>query len=365
MDGSYGRAVPGSDAPTRAVVVADGRGFGGAQVYARSLVQHAPPCLRCDVVTTAEHAPHLEPAVRARGGQLVVVPSSVRAEDAPALRSAVAALAPDVVQVNLVDPGSLSAAVQACADVAPTVATLHMRGDVDDRARAAAARLAHLVAVSAEFADVARTALGVPADRVTHVVNGVDPLEPVRPPGGPVPVVGALGRLTRQKGVDVLLEAVRRLVAEGGPLEVVVGGDGRERAALEVQARGLPVRFLGFQDGPRALLERCDVFCLPSRVEALPLVLVEAVSAGLPAVATDVGDVRLALGDVVLVVPPEDPAALAAALRALLADPAERRRRGGQGAQVARRDLTAQRMAAQAWAAFAAALAPRPAPAPG
>ena len=353
----------------RAVVVADGNGFGGAQVYARSLVLHAPPGLVCDVVTTQEHAHRLAPAAQARGGRVVVVPTTVRTDRAPALRAAVEQLAPDLVQVNLVDPTSMVAALEAASAVAPTVATLHMRGAVPAqdlrRVRAAYAGLRHVVAVSREFAALTREVLHV--GPVTHVLNGVDPVEPVRPPGGPVPVVAALGRLTAQKGFDVLLEAVRRLGADGVDLEVLLGGEGRERADLQRRAAGLPVRFTGFEAEPRRLFAQADVFALPSRVEALPLVLVEAVSAGLPAVATDVGDVREALGDVVEVVPPEDVDALAAALRRLLADPGDRERRSRAGITAARERLTAQRMAQQAWAAFLPAVRPSAAPpaAPG
>ena len=353
-----------SSRPVRVAVVADGRGFGGAQVSARSLVAHAPAGVRCDVVTTAEHAPHLAPVVQARGGRLVVVPSSVRAPDAPELRVALTALAPDLVQVNLVDPTSMLAALEAASAVAPTVATLHMSGDVppgrEREVRAAYGRLGHVVAVSREFAALAADVLGV--ERLTHVLNGVDPVERVRPPGGAVPVVAALGRLTAQKGFDVLLEAVRRLVADGVRLELLLGGEGREATALAQQAAGLPVRLLGFQDGPRALFARADLFVLPSRVEALPLVLVEAVSAGLPAVATDVGDVREALDGVVVVVPPEDPVALAEGLRRLLADPVERAQRGEAGARLARERLTARRMATQAWEAFLPSARPAPTP---
>ena len=353
----------------RAVVVADGYGFGGAQVYARSLVVHAPPGLTCDVVTTQEHAHRLAPAAEARGGRVVVVPTSVRADAAPALREAFERLAPDLVQVNLVDPTSMVAALEAATAAAPTVATLHMRGEVPaqdlPRVRAAYARLAHVVAVSREFAALARDVLHV--ERVSHVLNGVDPVEPVRPPGGPVPVVAALGRLTAQKGFDVLLEAVRRLDADGVRLELLLGGEGRERAALERRAAGLPVRLTGFEADPRRLFAQADVFVLPSRVEALPLVLVEAVSAGLPAVATDVGDVREALEDVVALVPPEDVDGFAAALRRLLDDPAGRERRGRAGVTAARERLTAERMARQAWQAFLPAVRPAAGPpaAPG
>jgi glycosyltransferase involved in cell wall biosynthesis len=125
------------------------------------------------------------------------------------------------------------------------------------------------------------------------------------------------------------------------------------------------VRFTGFEAEPRRLFAQADAFVLPSRVEALPLVLVEAVSAGLPAVATDVGDVREALGGVVDVVPPQDPATLAAALRRLLADPADRERRRRAGITLARERLTAQRMAGEAWAAFLPAAAPPAAPGRG
>jgi glycosyltransferase involved in cell wall biosynthesis len=259
------------------------------------------------------------------------------------------------------------AALEAATAAAPTVATLHMRGEVAPqdlpRVRAAYARLRHVVAVSREFAALAREVLHV--ERLSHVLNGVDPLEPVRPPAEDVPVVAALGRLTAQKGFDVLLEAVRRLCADGVRLELLLGGEGRERAELERLAAGLPVRFTGFEAEPRRLFAQADVFVLPSRVEALPLVLVEAVSAGLPSVATDVGDVREALGDVVDVVPPEDAGALAAAVRRLLEDPADRARRSRAGITAARERLTAERMARQAWAAFLPAAVRPAAPGPG
>jgi hypothetical protein len=83
----------------RAAVVADGHGFGGAQVYARSLVAHAPAAVVCDVVTTAEHAPHLAPAVERRGGQVVVVPTSVRRPAAPELTAALRRLALEALRL--------------------------------------------------------------------------------------------------------------------------------------------------------------------------------------------------------------------------------------------------------------------------
>lgn len=100
---------------------------------------HAPDDLHVDVVTTAEHAVHLMPVVASRGGRTLVVRTTVGADSAPELREALAVLRPQLVQVNLVDPESMVAALEACAGVVPTVATLHMRGDVADLARVASA----------------------------------------------------------------------------------------------------------------------------------------------------------------------------------------------------------------------------------
>jgi glycosyltransferase involved in cell wall biosynthesis len=334
----------------RAVVLADGVGWGGAQVYARSLARHAPTDVAVHVVTTPEHAPRF-----AGWAPVHVAPTALRG-DGRELQRLLRRLGPDVVQVNLVDPSGLVPALEAAQAVAPTVATLHLPGAVEDdvRTRAAYARLAALVAASAQCAAFARDRLGVPES--VHVLNGVDPLPRLPAPAGDVPVVGALGRLTRQKGFDVLLEAVRLLVARGQRVQVLLGGTGREQEALQAQARGLPVTLLGSQDGAAHLVARSDLFCLSSRQEALPLVLLEALSAGRAAVSTDVGDVRRALGDVVRVVPPEDPEALADALAATLADASDRASRGERGASRVRELFTAQRMARQAWQAFLAPL---------
>ena len=97
------------------------------------------------------------------------------------------------------------------------------------------------------------------------------------------------------------------------------------------------MRFTGFEDEPRRMFAQADVFVLPSRVAALPLVLAEVVSAGLPAVTTDVGDVREALGDVVEVVPPEDVDALADSLLELIGDEERRRAMAKEARETARR----------------------------
>jgi glycosyltransferase involved in cell wall biosynthesis len=174
-------------------------------------------------------------------------------------------------------------------------------------------------------------------------------------------MLGAVGRLTRQKGFDVQLAAVRSLeAAEPGRLTVAVAGRGREGDALAAAASGLPVSFRGFVRDVPAFLRELDLFCLPSRHEALPLALLEAMAAGLPCVATDVGDVRAAVADAALVVPPDDGPALAAALDALLRDPGRRADLGRRARRRAVTHLDADLMARRTFSLLEALARPAP-----
>lgn len=140
-----------------------------------------------------------------------------------------------------------------------------------------------------------------------------------------VVILGTVGRLVELKRQDLMLEAAAQL---GATVHVVLVGDGPERAALEATAHrvGLAgrVHFLGQRSDLPAVLPAFDVFCLPSRVEGLPRSLLEAQAIGLRVVASDVGDVRRALyGPTGRLVPPGDRDALVAALREVLAVPAD------------------------------------------
>lgn len=105
-----------------------------------------------------------------------------------------------------------------------------------------------------------------------------------------------VGRLEPVKGVDLLVQAVARLAADGLDVDLHVLGDGGMRKALEreVEARGLRGRvfFKGFADGATvaAHLKACDLLVIPSRSEGLPVVFHEAMQVGTPVAATDVGD---------------------------------------------------------------------------
>jgi glycosyltransferase involved in cell wall biosynthesis len=120
---------------------------------------------------------------------------------------------------------------------------------------------------------------------------------------------------------------------------LLLAGDGPERPALEGTVRTLRlgpfVRFLGTLDDPWPLLAAADIFALPSLWEGMPNALLEAMAAGLPAVATAVGAVPEMVDDgrEALVVPPGDAGALARALAELAAGPARRRAMGALARQ--------------------------------
>lgn len=166
-------------------------------------------------------------------------------------------------------------------------------------------------------------AQGWPAQRVHHLPNFVPDFSgavAAELPKGPV--VLAMGRLHANKAFDVVIRAMA-----GVPeAQLVIAGDGPERGTLERLAFeekvSRRVHFLGWREDTAALLAGCDVLAVPSRHEPLGNVVLEAFSAGRPVVAAAVaGPVELIDPDRTgLLVPPEDPARFAAALRTVLGD---------------------------------------------
>jgi glycosyltransferase involved in cell wall biosynthesis len=143
-----------------------------------------------------------------------------------------------------------------------------------------------------------------------------------------------LAALVKRKGIDVLLEALARL--DEKPV-VLVAGEGEERAALETQRdnEGLSqcVRFLGHRQDKPELLAACDALVLPSRHEGLGVAALEAMACARPVLASRVGGLAELVrdGENGLLVPPEDPPALAEAIVALQRDPMLRGSLGAAG----------------------------------
>jgi glycosyltransferase involved in cell wall biosynthesis len=168
-------------------------------------------------------------------------------------------------------------------------------------------------------------------------VTGGLAVEPAAAEAGPVEPGYLLfvGRLRIRKGVEVLLEALREVPAA----RLLIAGDGEHRAALESRAAELglggAVAFLGRCGASRVreLLRGAAALVVPSIYEGMPLVVLEAMEAGVPLVASRVSGIPEVVEDGTTgwLVPPEDPGALAAALAEVLASPGEARRRGEAG----------------------------------
>ena len=189
-----------------------------------------------------------------------------------------------------------------------------------------------LVAVSESVAADLRCDLRLRDDRLSVIPNGVRRPAPaagtVRGELGLGPadrLIVAVGNLYPVKGHDLLVRALGELSSAFPDVHVAIAGRGDLRDELLQLAESLGVasrvHLLGYRADITNVLASADLFALPSRSEGLPLAVLEAMFAGLPIVATDVGDVATVLGQGSgIVVPPNDAPRLAAALRTLLSD---------------------------------------------
>lgn len=202
--------------------------------------------------------------------------------------------------------------------------------------------------------------LAVPPERLTcWPIFAADPAMPQASPwhaGEPLRL-GSLGRLHPVKGYDVLIAALARLKSEGltTAATLSIAGDGAERERLENLARqaGVETQFTGYTDDPRAFLSSLHLYVQPSRSEGFCIAAHEAMTAGLPVIASAVGELPYSIREGVtgLTVPPGDPATLAQALGQMLADPARLRVMG----EAARRDML-DRFSQQRFAATGTAI---------
>ncbi|MBL0159496.1 MAG: glycosyltransferase [Bryobacterales bacterium] len=214
-------------------------------------------------------------------------------------------------------------------------------------------RVDRVVAVSPAIA-AGLLAQGVDEARLATIGNGVaaDRFQLPHTPEG-VPVVGIVGRLIREKGPYILLEAAERIIGEFPKTLFVFVGDGPERAELERAAAdaGLAgnVHFAGERSDMPEVYASFDVFAQPSFSEGMPMTVLEAMAAGLPIVATSVGAVPSLLepAECGLLCPPGDAAALAESVLLILRDEALAARLGAAARQHLRAHYSAEAMAGQ------------------
>jgi glycosyltransferase involved in cell wall biosynthesis len=193
------------------------------------------------------------------------------------------------------------------------------------------------------------------ADRTTSIPNGIDLASlPATPPAplsreGDAEIV-TIARLVSQKGITHLLEAARRVLDVHPRVRFTVFGDGPQRRALQAQAARLSLgdrfRFAGASADVVSNLGSYDLFVLPSLWEGMPISLLEAMGAGRAVIATAVsGSSELILDGVTgVLVPPAEPAALAAAIGALLRDRGAAAAMGAAARDRIRRDFSVERM---------------------
>jgi glycosyltransferase involved in cell wall biosynthesis len=251
----------------------------------------------------------------------------------------------------------------ACRVGIPHVITMHGGRYYSERLRrrlalrGAVTMSDRTIAVSRELACTMSRLLWLPAERIRVIPNGVRQATAERvtlrdelalQPGDQLLL--ALGNLYPVKGHRHLVAALAALAARHPALHVAIGGRGDLASALLTQAetQGVSHRLhlLGLRNDVPALLEATDIFVLPSLAEGLPLVLLEAMFAGKPIVASNVGEVSIALagGDAGVLVPPGDEQALAQAIDSLLQDPRRARTLGARARDRANAHYDVERM---------------------
>ena len=223
-------------------------------------------------------------------------------------------------------------------------------------------RTARLTSVSHAVKEALVALDGMPADRIRVIHNGIDPeryiiREDVATAqrmalgvGRGELVVGTLGRLDPVKDHLTLLRAFAQVRAAVPEARLLIAGDGETRSSLEEAVQSLhlgkAVSLLGFRTDVSQLLAAFDVFVLPSRNESMPVTVLEAMAAGLPVVATAVGDIpKIVVNEVTArLCQPADPDSLADVLIQLLRDSALRRRMGLAGQERLKQYFTTDRM---------------------
>jgi len=214
---------------------------------------------------------------------------------------------------------------------------------------------------------------GVRAEKIDMVRNGIDlrPFDRAVPslrkdlPAGHTHIIGLIGRLAWEKGVDVFLRAAARVLGEFPSARFVVVGEGPDKDKLEQLVDELKIRgsvsMLGRRDDMPSVYASLDVMVSSSRQEGMPMAVLEGMASGVPLVASAVGEVPTVVldGRTGVLVPPEDVNSLAAGILRLLRDPATRKRLGAAARQRVEEEYSAKRMTADYLRVYAQAIESR------
>jgi glycosyltransferase involved in cell wall biosynthesis len=340
--------------PFHLVVYSDAQQLGGAEVTLGLLLGGLPEQVRVSIVCVDDEVGRWLCGHRPGMTHVVVDPIESRSQFGRmrAHRRAFRELKGDIIQFNLSMASSCQWAIAVAVFMPGTKVVAVENSSMGAWSstsrllkRVTSPRLRAHLAVGEATARFLEEQSGLARGSIETMYHGVAdvPLDVAH--DGEGPVICNIARHDPVKGVDVLLDAmplvdpeVRLVQIGGGPLrdELVAR---RDRLGLRdrVEFRELP-----WEDRVADLLAGFDLFVLPSRIEGLPVSIMEAMLAGLPIVVTDVGSVREEVvdGENGLIVPPEDPAALAGAINELMADPDRRARMGQRSREIASERFT-------------------------
>jgi glycosyltransferase involved in cell wall biosynthesis len=226
----------------------------------------------------------------------------------------------------------------------PCVVTIHDHHPALPRAMAAGqARLKRLIAVSSSVKDNLVSEHSIDEALIAMIHSGVTVPDLVDNSevlgGGRIPVIGSAGRLEESKGFPYFIKAARKVLDAGIDVEFLIAGAGPEERRLRALARQLKLTkhltFITNLPDFRSAIRAMDIFCLPSLMQGLGTVMLEAMSFGRPVIATGVGGVTSIVrdGETGLTVPPSDSDTLADRIVELLQDPVRARAIGSAARQ--------------------------------
>jgi glycosyltransferase involved in cell wall biosynthesis len=342
------------------------RGIGGSERHLLALLPAlAERGIEPVVLGLDDPAGEPEPFYRELEVEQIRVPSPRDLDPALAwrVRHELRRLRPDIVHTHLVHADVYGA---LGAGSLPLVSTKHN----DDRfrlgpfryvERALARRAKRVIAITEALRRFCVDGVGLPGGKVEIVRYGLDALPAAWGDDGEVPVpedariLLSVGRLAQQKGIDVAVRALARIREHEPAAALVVLGEGPERGRLEAMA-GEGVYLPGRVGDVAPWYRRAELLVHPARWEGFGLALLEAMLAGKPVVATNVSSAPeiVAGRETGLLVPPDEPAALAEAVLELLADPARSAAMGEAGLARARNEFSVAKMADRTAALYAA-----------
>jgi glycosyltransferase involved in cell wall biosynthesis len=346
-------------------LVSDTGEFAGAELYVSVLAESLRERCRFIAFLGDNAADETRARLREAGADVRII-DGLRRRPAPVpvarLVRELRAARPALVHVNLSDQGDgLAALAAGLAASRPLLATLHLvlpnragfREFVSERALR---RFELVIGVSHAVGRYLGTA-GIAA---VVVRNGLPPTPPapdarsVLELDGTRLAIGGVGRLHEQKGWDVLCRAASLVRRERPEALFTVIGAGIERENLSELEECAEVRFVGYRERAAALIPAFDILAVPSRYEGLGLTPLEALYQGVPVVASNIDGLAEVLGDCALLVPPDDPKALAKAILRLAGDADLRADLAERGRRRARELFSADRMADQTYLVYQA-----------